>query len=190
MSKEAIVNKIISDAEVKAKSFLEEQTAKANEIIAEAVRQCKSYYDAFKRETDREADEIAARAKTVAELDVRKLLLAEKKRALDSVFDVALEKLISLDGEAMKKLLLGMLKEAESGDTVTVGKRQRGILTKEDVDKFADERHIKLTLSSEYGEFDGLMISGGGVDKNLTFEVEIALLREDLETQMAKEIFG
>ena len=190
MSKEAIVQKIISDAEIKANSFIEEQSAKADEIIADAAEKCKNYYYNSRLETDRAADDIAVRAKTVAELDVKKLQLAAKKKVLDGVFEGALKKLASLDNASMKKLLLGMLSEAEDGDTVTVGKRQKDVLTKEDVNEFANRRNVKLTVSDECGEFDGLVISGGGVDKNLTFEVEIAMLRESLETKIAKEIFG
>ena len=54
----------------------------------------------------------------------------------------------------------------------------------------AGDKGITLTLAKISGDFDGMILSGNGVDKNLTFEVEIALLRDELETQIAKEIFG
>lgn len=56
--------------------------------------------------------------------------------------------------------------------------------------EMAGDKGITLTLAKISGDFDGMILSGNGVDKNLTFEVEIALLREELETQIAKEIFG
>ncbi len=190
MSREAIVDKIVSDAENRANSFIEEQSQKAHDIFAEAAEQCRVYNDNFQMETDRMVADIDARSKSVAELEVKKLHLAARMKVLDDVFLRAEEKLTSLDGITLKKLLIGMLDEAEDGDTVVVGKRQAGALSKEDVDRAAAKRNISLSLSEEAGDFDGMIISGKGVDKNLTFDVEISLLRDSLEAQIAKEIFG
>ncbi len=190
MSKEAIIQKIISDAEIRANSFIEEQKDKADDIIAQAAEQCKTYYYGFKNETEKAAADIAARAKTVAELDAKKLRLAAKQRILDGVFSSALEKLLAHDRTELKKLLLGMLAEAEDGDVVTLGKRQKGLLTAADINAVAKKMSITLSLSDQSGEFDGMMLSGGGVDKNFTFESEIALLRDSVETQIAKELFA
>lgn len=191
MSKEAIIEKILSDAEIRANSFIEEQTAKANEILADAAEQCKSYYYTFKAETDKMVAELQSRAKTVAELDARKLMLASKTKVLDSVFERAVEKLAKLDKEQCKKLLLAMLvSSAEEGDVITLGKAQADCIGEDDVAAVAKQKGINLSLSSEQGDFDGMMLSNNGVDKNLTFEVEVALLREETETQIAKEIFG
>lgn len=191
MSKEAIIEKILSDAEIRANSFIEEQTAKADEILADAAEQCKSYYYTFKAETDKMVAELQSRAKTVAELDARKLMLASKTKMLDSVFERAVEKLAKLDKEQCKKLLLAMLvSSAEDGDVITLGKAQAAFISEDDVAAVAKQKGINLSLSSEQGDFDGMMLSNNGVDKNLTFEVEVALLREETETQIAKEIFG
>lgn len=191
MSREAIIEKILSDAEIRANSFIEEQTAKADEILADAAEQCKSYYYTFKAETDKMVAEVQSRAKTVAELDARKLMLATKTKVLDGVFKRAVEKLTELDKEQCKRLLLAMLlSSAEDGDVITLGKAQADCLDKDDVAAVAERKGIKLSLSGKYGDFDGMTLSNNGVDKNLTFEVEVALLREETETQIAKEIFG
>lgn len=190
MSREAIVEKIVSDAEIRANSFVEEQSQKAHDIFADAAEQCRVYNDNFQMETDRMVADINARSKSVAELEVKKLHLAARMKVLDDVFSRAFEKLMTLDAKTLKSLLIGMLDEAEDGDTVIVGKRQSGALSKEDVQRAAANRNISLALSDENGDFDGMIISGHGVDKNLTFDVEISLLRESLEAQIAKEIFG
>ena len=57
--------------------------------------------------------------------------------------------------------------------------------------EFAKKKGINLTLSDKFGDFDGgLILSENGVDKNFTFEVEVALLKEQTEAKTAKEIFG
>lgn len=190
MSKESIVEKILSDAKTKANSFVREQNAKANEIIADAAEQCKTYIYEFKAETDKMSADIDSRSRAVAELEVRKVMLAAKTRLLDGVFSRAVEKLRSLDDKTMTALLIGMLDvAAEDGDVITLGERQKSCLTSFDVWDFAKNKGISLTLSSEYGNFDGMILSSGGVEKNLTFDVEVALAREDMQTQIAKEMF-
>lgn len=190
MSKEAIVEKILSDAGIRAESFVSEQKEKADDILAEAAEQCKSYIYTFQAETDKMVSDIESRAKTVAELDARKIMLAKKTELLDRVFNRAVEKLVELDRETARRLLLGMLGAAEDGDVITLGKRQQGCLDKEDIERLAAKKGISLALSDEPGNFDGMILSGNGVDKNLTYGVEIALLRESIETEIAKEIFG
>lgn len=190
MSKESIVEKIISDAKARANSFVREQHEKAKEILADAAHECKSYIYSFKAETDTMVAEIESRSRTVAELDSKKIMLAAKTRLLDGVFSRAAEKLASLDKDTQRSLLIAMLTEyAEDGDIVTLGKGQIDCLSGYDVSQVAESKGITLRLSQVYGDFDGMVLSGNGVDKNLTYGVEISLLRENLETQIAKELF-
>lgn len=190
MGKESIVEKIISDAKTRANSFVREQGEKADEILADAAQECKSYIYTFKAETDTMVADIESRARTVAELDAKKIMLAAKTRLLDSVFSRAAEKLSSLDTDTQRQLLIAMLNEvAENGDIITLGKAQKDCLSWQDVSQVAEGKGIALTLSEIPGDFDGMILSGKGVDKNLTYGVEISLLREDLEMQIAKELF-
>ena len=191
MSKEAIVEKIISDAHLKADSIVAEANAKADEIISAAAEECKEYMYSFKSETDKMIFDVDARTKTVAELDARKLTLAAKTKVLDVVYERTLENLRNLDKEAYSALVFGMLENAKDGDVVTISKREKDIVTKESLAEFAKKKGIKLTLAEQLGDFDGgIVLGGNGVDKNFTFEVEVALLKEQTEAKTAKEIFG
>ena len=191
MSKEAIVEKIISDAHLKADSIVAEANAKADEIISAAAEECKEYMYSFKSETDKMIFDVDARTKTVAELDARKLTLAAKTKVLDVVYERTLENLRNLDKEAYSALVFGMLENAKDGDVVTISKREKDIVTKESLAEFAKKKGIKLTLAEQFGDFDGGIVRGGnGVDKIFTFEVEVALLKEQTEAKTAKEIFG
>ena len=191
MSKEAIVEKIISDAHLKADSIVAEANAKADEIISAAAEECKEYMYSFKSETDKMIFDVDARTKTVAELDARKLTLAAKTKVLDVVYERTLENLRNLDKEAYSALVFGMLENAKDGDVVTISKHEKDIVTKESLAEFAKKKCIKLTLAEQFGDFDGgIVLGGNGVDKNFTFEVEVALLKEQTEAKTAKEIFG
>lgn len=191
MSKEAIIDKILSDANLKGDAIIGEANEKANEIISLAAKQCKDYLYQSKTEIDRLTLEIDERSRSVAELDARKLLLAAKAQVLDSVYAKTLEKLRNLDKEQYSALIFSMLENAKDGDVVTVSEREKDIVTKESLADFAKKKGISLTLADKFGDFDGgVIISENGVDNNFTLEVEVALLREQTETKIAKEIFG
>lgn len=191
MSKEAIIDKILSDANLKGDAIIGEANEKANEIISLAANQCKDYLYKSKTEIDRLTLEIDERSRSVAELDARKLLLAAKAQVLDSVYAKTLEKLRNLDKEQYSALIFSMLENAKDGDVVTVSEREKDIVTKESLADFAKKKGISLTLADRFGDFDGgVIISENGVDNNFTLEVEVALLREQTETKIAKEIFG
>lgn len=190
MSKQAIIDKIINDAKVKSDSFKEEQTAVADGIIAAAAEECKEYFYRSSAQTDAMAEELEERAQTVAELDAKKILLAARQQVLDDIFSATLKKLKTLDVKTRKKLLLAMLEYAEDGDTVTVAASDATALTQADVKKFADSKGIALSYSVSEAVNGGMVLSGGGVDKNFAFDVEVEQLREEYETSIAKEIFG
>lgn len=191
MSKEAIIDKILSDANLKGDAIIGEANEKADEIISLAAKQCKDFLYKSKTEIDRLTLEIDERSRSVAELDARKLLLAAKTQVLDSVYAKTLEKLRNLDKEQYSALIFAMLENAKDGDVVTVSEREKDIVTKESLADFAKKKGISLTLADKFGDFDGgVIISENGVDNNFTLEVEVALLREQTETKIAKEIFG
>lgn len=191
MSKEAIIDKILSDANLKADAIIGEANEKADEIISIAAAQCKEYLQQNNAEIDKLTLDIDARSRSVAELDARKLLLAAKTQVLDSVYAKTLEKLRNLDKEQYSALIFSMLENAKDGDVVTISEREKDIVTKESLADFAQKKGISLTLADKFGDFDGgVVISENGVDNNFTLEVEVALLREQTETKIAKEIFG
>lgn len=191
MGKKEIVNKILSDAEAKSVSYLEEMITKSDAIVAKAESEVAAREKAWNDETSRMVKEISERKDTVARLDKRKVLLGARSKIVDSVFSEALSKVKSLDKETLNALLVGMVsKFAENGDEVVLGESQFGVLTKSDVASIAKSKGINLTLSDTKGDFDGVMLRGLGSNKNLTFDDEISELKSLLETQIAKEIFG
>lgn len=191
MGKKEIVNKILSDAEAKSVSYLEEMITKSDAIVAKAESEVAAREKVWNDETSRMVKEISERKDTVARLDKRKVLLGARSKIVDSVFSEALSKVKSLDKETLNALLVGMVsKFAENGDEVVLGESQFGVLTKSDVAAIAKSKGINLTLSDDKGDFDGVMLRGLGSNKNLTFDDEIAELKSLLETQIAKEIFG
>ena len=145
----------MSDARLKADAIIGEAKNKADEIIADTAEACKGYIYNSKADTDKAVLDLEARAKTVAELDARKLQLSAKAQILDRIFARTLDKLKNLDKERYTALVFAMLQNAEDGDEVVISQREKDIVTKESLEKFANEKGITLTLCDELGDFDG-----------------------------------
>lgn len=189
--KEAIIEKIISDATVRGEAVIDDAKFKATEIENVAKAVCASMADNAEKERAAAVNDVLTRSKTVAELDAKKLLFDAKNQVVALTFETALNKVKNLPKEKYAKLVMGMLSMAEDGDVVTISKREKNVLTEAVIKEFAAKKKIKLTLNKEFGEFDGgIILSGSGVDKNLTFETEFQLLKDELEETVAKKLFA
>lgn len=189
--KDAIIQKIIGDANAQASTIIADAKAYAEKIIADAENVSKARVTETENQAEKNGVEYVGRRVTVAGLDLKKEKLNAKMRLLDEVFDTAADNLTKLKPDDYKKLITGMLDSAaEDGDQATVSENDKKVLTKEFFDNYAKSKKIKLTLSPEYGSFKGgLILTGNGVDKNLTLEVELKLLREQTEAEVAALLF-
>jgi V/A-type H+-transporting ATPase subunit E len=191
MGKQAILDKIYSEAKHRADAMVGEAHAKAYSILTECDTQCRSYAQTAAAEAAAVAAEIAANARTVAELDAKKLMLDAKSKLLGRVYSLALQKITALDDKTYERLIAVLLEKAEDGDTVTVSERERAFVSPEYIEKLAREKGIKLTLDKSCGDFyGGVVLSNNKVDKNLSLEVEMSLLRESREAETARKLFG
>jgi V/A-type H+-transporting ATPase subunit E len=188
---EAIVAKILEDARASVNTALSEGGKAAAKTIADAQNEASILLQKSMEDTAALREEIIRRRISVANLEVRKLMLAAKKRVLDRIFAEAAEKIASLPKDRYLALIRGMLNQAEDGDEVRICERDAGLITKEFIDGCAKARGIRLTLSSSYADIrGGILLSAGGMEKNLSLEVEMAELRERLEPEVAARLFG
>lgn len=189
--KEAIINKIISDANAEAQAILTAAEEAAATQVEAAEEAAKKNHATLIAAAEKNAGELIARRITVADLDVKKLYLNAKKDVIDKVFARAYDKLLALPEKDYKALVAGMIEAyADDGDEVTVSKKDKGVITAAFIADVAKKKGVKLSLSGTYGDFTGgVILSGNGVDKNLTLEVELKLLREELETEVAATLF-
>lgn len=126
----------------------------------------------------------------MANLEVKKLILGAKQELIGKAFVESIDS-IRADKDGYKQLLLGMLEYATDGDTLTISKLDKAILTPKDVDEIAKQKNIKLLLNKEYGDFaGGIILSNAITDKNFTLEVELSTLRDEIEPEIAKKLFG
>ena len=88
---DAIIEKIRSDAQEVITGVSEDANKKGMEIIHTALNDAKIYSDKQMNESFAERDEIIRRKITVANLEVKKMLLATKQQILEDAFIKAAE---------------------------------------------------------------------------------------------------
>ena len=189
---EKIIDKILSDAKHDAGEMLSEALKKAEALVAAKQFEADAEYDLSVEEARKAGEEVVRRRLTVADLEVKKLLLSAKKQAVDEAFEESLKKLLALPKEEYAALVGSMIASAaDDGDVVVISENDKNVLTKAVFDKISAKIGKKLTLSDTFGNFKGgVMLLGKGVDKNLTFESELALLRDEVEPEVAKIMFS
>lgn len=187
-----IIDKILSDGKHDAGEMLSEALKKAEALVAAKQAEVDAEYDISVEEARKAGEEVVRRRLTVADLEVKKLLLSAKKQAVDEAFEESLKKLLALPKEEYAALVESMIASAaDDGDVVVISENDKNVLTKAFFDKISAKIGKKLTLSDTFGSFrGGVMLLGKGVDKNLTFESELALLRDEVEPEVAKIMFS
>ena len=192
MSKEeAIVSKILRDADEKAEAILKDAHDKAGEMIAIANADGRDRRREAETQASLKIPELKRRSASVAELEVKKLALAARQEILGETFDKTLDKLCALPDNEYLSLIESMIKAvASDGDVVVISSRDEKRITAAFIAKIAKEKGISLKLSSSFGDFKGgVVLESAGCDKNMSFEVELASLRETLEPKVSAKLF-
>ena len=188
--KEAIIAKIISDAEKKASEVIHDAEVYAVSVKEQAEDWAKNYSAEQEKVLKTDAKDIIERRKIVAELDVRKVVLQTKQQILDKIYARAEEKLCKVDKKTYLKLVLNKIEEfADEYDQVILSKD--GVLSEKDLESSAVFTAKKLSVAKVQGGFiGGVMLVGKTSDKNLTFHEIISAEKEKTAHVLAKKLFG
>lgn len=183
------MDKILGDAEERARLILSEAEAKADQMIAAAEEERATLVESARKMAASAAPETLKRRRAMAELEGRKLVLGEKQALITEAYREALVAVKKSD--KYPSLLVKMiLSSAESGDEVIFAAEDYTRLDPQKIVAEAEKQGgIKLLLSQEKGDFDGgIVLRGKDCDKNLSLEVELASLRAE-EDLCAKVLF-
>ncbi len=189
MSKEAILERIISDAQAAADATVAEAEGRAAEIIAEAEARAA-------RDRQGTSAIIAERSKAIADgkaaaarLDAAKVMLAAKRGVIDAVYARALEKLKALPQKDAVRLAEGLLLSyAEDGDELVFA---TNFAYKAQVLKLAVVTEKNLKNSGKTADIDGgFILIGKNSDKDLSYGALLALDREERQAEIAAKLFS
>ena len=190
MAKQELLAKILSTAEERAKEIISDAESRAAAQIAAANEERARLLDSARTLASSAAPETIRRRKAMAELEGRKLVLAERQALIRETYEQAL--LCVKKSDKYPSLLTEMiLSVAEDGDVVVFSASDFDRLDKKKIVADAMKKGgLRLEISEEKGAFDGgIVLRGKDCDKNLSLEVELEALRAE-EDIAAKTLFS
>lgn len=173
----AIAEKVVNDAENASIMLIEKVNAQSNELYVDAEKSA----ELMKKN-------IMRKKLALADSECKKIMSAAKKSVIDDAFAEAKNEILELKPEQYKKLISAMIMSAAAdGDTVVISERDKAVITDKFVADIAKKMKIKLTLSTIFGGFlGGVVLSSSNLDKNLSLDLELNLLREEIEPEISK----
>jgi len=178
MAKQDLLNKILGDAEARAKEIKSEAEIKADAMRAAAEEERATLIEGVRKLSSATAPDTLKRARSMADLEVKKILLSVKQDVLAKAYEKAADALIK--GAQYQALLASMIASAaEKGDVVVFSTSDKGKVNIAKVLRAVKEKTgLDLKAAEEYGAFrGGIVLRGQACDKNLTLEVELEALR-------------
>lgn len=194
MSVESIVERIRSDGKTEAEAILAAGKRKAEETENGAKAEAERLRRETESDVEKRAAAVAAHFAATARLDVKKIMLAARKKAVENVYAEAKKRLIHLGEEETLTLFNRLLcLYAEEGDAVIFADGFRYTEGVKLLPVFAEK---KLKAVSDGAAFAGVKIDGGlylagkTADKDLSFDALLKADREENESRIAAELFG
>lgn len=196
MQAEQVIDKILSDAGAEAnkirKQAQEREAAEQAKLDGEMAR--------FDQETQEMATQAGETEKSqrlaVARMAAAKEYLAGKAGILDEVFAQARDRLRELPDDEYRELMARLMRDAvESGDEQVIADKNDPRVDQTLIDevnrKLKDGRKGELTLSEKKRDFGGgFLLQRGKIRTNVSINVLVEQVREDLEIELAKDLFG
>ena len=188
MGKEEIIKRILSDAEAEAEGIIAAAEENAEGIIAAATAKAK-------KERAETEEECSARAKLIsdgkaaeARLDSAKILLAEKRRVIDVIYQRALQKLIALNERDCLRLLETLLSDnAEEGDEIVLAEN---FAYEKGAKALPVVKEKKLVFSAERAKISGGCILHGKLsDKDLSYAALLNADKDEYQAEIAIKLF-
>ena len=196
MNAQAILDKILQDAKENASATLRDANDRAQGMKKASDERIAAARAQTEARAKQDAEAATARMQRMAELDERKLLLADKRRMMDQAFALALTKMKAMPAAQARAFLLTSLTELAEGDeTLIVGAENDGWMD----DKFladanaalaAKGKPAKLTLAGDKRPgASGLLLAKHDTEINCTYEAFLNSQRLELEAQVAQTLF-
>lgn len=189
MSREAIIERILSDADAEAEEILKTGEAEAEKLLSDA----EARVAARKAETDAEVKERVRRIEegkaASARLESKKILLAEKRRVIDEIYARALKELLALPEREALALVGRLLGEcAHEGDEVLFAADFPYAEKAAELKVFKEK---KLSASKERaGKGGGFLLRGKLCDRDVSYAALLLQDREEHQAELAAKLFA
>lgn len=194
---QAIIDLIRKDAKDAADTIIAEAKDRAATISEHSASRIQQQVDEIRSQAAADADILEDRMHRLAELENRKLLVAQKRGLIDEAFRQAIAKLNALPTSEVSNVMLDLLTKHASGtEKLAAGSVNDGFFT----EAFVDEANQRLTQAGKPGELTALVERVPGVcglvlkdvhsQMHCTFSSLLEVKRESLEAQVVSILFA
>ncbi|MDD2665397.1 MAG: V-type ATP synthase subunit E family protein [Methanocellales archaeon] len=199
MGIEEIKQKILADANERAKKIVEEAEKKVKPIVDEAEDKAKQIKKESKEKAESEAESKKKRILALARLEARKSLLAARHDMTEEAFVEAVNRLSGLDDGEYLAIVKGMFLSVDmpEGDVEVIlspnDKKRVSNKFLKDVEKelALKGKKVKLTLSKDTRDISGgFVLRKGRIEFNNSFDALIKTQRDAREAEIARILFG
>ncbi|MBP9027900.1 MAG: V-type ATP synthase subunit E [Aminivibrio sp.] len=192
MSLAEIKKKIEADAQEEAGKILEKARSVVKSINRETDGEIKKIEDSYGERFSKEKPEILRRREIVAALDVKKIELGLKQKAISDAFSQALSQLSLLPGEKYLSLAGNLLlKATETGEETVVVSGKEKHITQEWIAGFNEKHGKKFVLGEEKAPISGgFILKKGAIETNCSWDMLIRWIRDDIEADVVKRLFS
>lgn len=195
MAIEEIIRKIELETEEKTKQILTSAKEEEKNILEKARAEADKIKEQMLKIRKGEIQENKRREITLADLEARKTVLAEKQKIVSEVYARVLERLENLEPrefrELMKKLILTI---ASGGEELIIAQKDKHKISPESIKEInqilAKQKKEPIRLSEEVHNVPGgFILRKGNLEINISFPALVKSLREKTELEVIKLLF-
>ena len=188
MSVLEVKERILSYAELEGRAIVQEAEKKAEKLLLDASARANALREETENEVREKRQNIMEKRQADARLEGAKILLGEKRKVVNAVYDEALSRLLELSEEDTIRVAERLLTlYAEKGDEVIFAENFRW---KDGVKILPIVKELGLKISEKTEKLSGGMrLLGVSSDKDLTYGALLSADRDAHQADLAKEIF-
>ena len=190
---ESIVKKIADDAKLSAEQKIAEAQQEAQQIVSDYQAQADKIMQDAQAQAQKQASVIAERVESQSGLIRRNLMLQYKREAIEQAFQKTLEVLCAQDADKQVTLLSDAAVKYLSADAkVILNEKDKAAFGEKLVSEIsrklqAANKNYSVSLSADAGSMQGGMIlAEGSIETNLSYEILVKNIRDELEGEVAK----
>ena len=190
---ESIVKKIADDAKLSAEQKIAEAQQEAQQIVSDYQAQADKIMQDAQTQAQKQAAVIAERVESQSGLIRRNLMLQYKREAIEQAFQKSLEVLCAQDADKQVTLLSDAAVKYLSADAkVILNEKDKAAFGEKLVSEIsrklqAANKNYSVSLSADAGSMQGGMIlAEGSIETNLSYEILVKNIRDELEGEVAK----
>jgi V/A-type H+-transporting ATPase subunit E len=195
---EKLLEKILDEAKKQAGDSVLRAKDEADLVLSSAAKDAESKKADILSKANTEALEIKRRKAAVAGLENRKRLLKARQDMVEEAFSKALSHLCSMPQSEYEDMLVGaIINTAKTGrEEVILSKKDKTRLSGNFAGRINNGLSAKgiagsVKISNESGNFSGgFILRTEDIEINNSFEALIKMNRDELETQVVKELFS